>query len=244
MARIGRCQSLGTSLRARSWRSAALVLVAVAVVATFLLMTRTAASAGLEGVEISMLIGGRQFFPYDEIADVLFVGKTVHLVLRSGERIAVARNAMLHGSGLAPLVERIREGAVGQRRNPDSPIAALARGNRNLSGWLRDLRGAATPGMGNYRKSAITSDALWRVLEDPSADAATRAAAAVALGNTTDASRRTRIASVATTVASPRLRVALETIGSGTDRDELLEEMLEDVELESARSARIGGDES
>lgn len=214
----------------------ALTGTAIAVVTAYLLVARTAATAGPDGVEIFMLVEGRQFFPYDEIADVVFVGKAVQVILRSGERVPVARNAVLDGSQLASLAERIREGAHTHRREPDPTIAALSRGKRDISDWLRDLRGAA--GLGNYRKSAPTSDALWRVLEDPNADASARAAAAVALGSTTEASPRTRIAAIASTVASPRLRVALETIVDGTDRDELLADMLEDVEIESARAAR------
>jgi hypothetical protein len=62
----------------RRCRPLALTGAAIAVVATYLLVARTAATAGPDGVEIFMLIEGRQFFRYDEIADVVFVGKAVH----------------------------------------------------------------------------------------------------------------------------------------------------------------------
>ena len=105
------------------------------------------------------------------------------------------------------VLSRIRAALEHGRSLPHSTEARdlLARAGRSTAEWLaalREQRGQTR----DYRASAVPTDELWRVLEDPAAPADARAAAAFVLHG----GDKIRLQNAAKTTASPRLRFALE----------------------------------
>jgi len=131
------------------------------------------------------------------------------------------------------LAARIRE-VIYLRRARDNTFnpRTLARRERELHEWLHALRSLLTRTTGFRDEEPPTPEALLAIVEDGSAAAIDRAAAAIALSQADDAiKQRVRVAADAT--AAPRLRVALE---AAIDQDEQkLASALE--EIERAREA-------
>ena len=132
--------------------------------------------------------------------------------------------ALVHASLRARIVEawqghRLRAGET-------SVHGALARGERGVAEWRKALASIRSAD-GGYRQTATRDEDLWRVVEDVSAPADARAAAALALRSAADAPARLRVAAEA--VASPHLRIALETAADREAEDAALDEALERV---------------
>jgi hypothetical protein len=117
-----------------------------------------------------------------------------------------------------------REGAVDPR--------TLARGDREVGVWLGVLRSTLERSTGFRDAEPPSPDALLALVEDASARAIDRAAAAIALSRA-DASFKRRVRVVAETTAAPQLRVALEA--AVEDDEQKLASALE--EIERAREA-------
>lgn len=132
------------------------------------------------------------------------IGASVVVELRDGERVQLD----LDGDAEA-LVRRIEAG----RRDFDGPAAsvlALARGERTLSDWRRDLEEllARPPG---YREAPLGVVELTRELSDASAPADRRIGAALALrSKAPEEVARIRVA--ADTCADDAVRLALEAV--------------------------------
>jgi hypothetical protein len=92
--------------------------------------------------------------------------------------------------------------------------AMLARGSRDVKGWVDALRSIGVGANSSFRTAPIAPDQLLRVVEDPRATPATRAAAALALGADLSDVERTRLEAATRAVAEPKLRVALERVTS------------------------------
>lgn len=109
--------------------------------------------------------------------------------------------------------------------------AALARNDRPAREWAASLKGLAAGDHRIYRVAPIESHTLFEVLEDPARAASARLAAAVALGASLDEAGRARMKDVASGVAEPKLRVALEKVAAGTDDDETTE-LLQEIDAQ------------
>lgn len=135
---------------------------------------------------------------------------------------------------LNELVASLIEDHLARRDDDDEPLVArLCRGSRATERWLGDLRRLA---QGDYRRGAPHPDQLWRVVEDGSADASARAAAARLLP-TSDETDRRRLRLAADNVAAPRLRVALQTMARSEEEER--DAILATLEVEGSSMASL-----
>ncbi len=193
-------------------------------------------TVGADGVLTSWL-GWKHFYPYEEIVSVLPYEHGITLALKSGKTVNIATSPARRTT--IPLVAMNRDAvamrideamtAFAQHRGADA-TAMVARGGRTVTEWLEALRALASAS--DYRQSALPREALWRVAEDPAAEATARAGAAVALRGTITDEDRARLRVAAEASASPRVRVALEAAASAQDDKDVeaaLEELKEDA---------------
>jgi hypothetical protein len=108
----------------------------------------------------------------------------------------------------------------------------LRRDGPDVRAWLARLRTLAHH-RDPYRAAGVTPDALWRLMDDPSAGESERAAAAVILAAGASGEERSRLRGVAARVASPRVRVAIERVAEGAEEDDLAAAM---AAVEDARA--------
>ncbi len=189
-------------------------------------LTRVEIEVGADGVLVRGL-GLCRFFANADVAEVEpRATGAIRLVLRGGEKIDLAEQAVGIGVKLAgpvatrgTLAERVERALATFREHAAHRVLAsqLARGGRDADRWRADLD-ALAKAEGTYRDATVRDEDLWRVLEDAAAPADARAAAAAVLrerggGVVERASARLRV--VAEAVASPQLRVALETAADG-----------------------------
>ncbi|MGE0785051.1 MAG: hypothetical protein AB7S26_05130 [Sandaracinaceae bacterium] len=196
---------------------------------------------GGDGVLITWL-GRKRFIAHREIETVsttqMGFGRSRRnvavLTLQSGEAVNLPTGSPVWDSGHCELLaERIRQARRTAEEGGVAPSALLLRGDRDLGEWVRALR---TRDVTDLRSPAVSKDHFWRVIEDPGADPAMRAAAVVALGTDLTDTDRQRLARAAKVVAAPKLRVVLE---DGPDAsEEEVAEMLEEVEAGSERRRR------
>jgi hypothetical protein len=201
---------------------------------------RAHVTVGADGVLVRWL-WQRRFFRIADIASAEVVGPRgaapsthssifVRLKLRSGEvldlcvalrkRGVVSEGAhdwaRMRGEMIA---ERIREAIEAHGPGGDAPwsASALSRGERSVPdwlAWLRDVRARVA----TFREGIeLARDELWRVVEDPTASAEHRAAAAVALAPDLDDDGKSKLRIAARAAAAPKLRVALEAAADADD---------------------------
>lgn len=181
---------------------------------------------GDDGVVVAQRMK-RVFHPRAEIvgADVPSGRAVVTLVKASGPQ-------MIHGIGLDEGHARGAVHAMTQRwlaAAPDLRLHAFARNGRTVEEWRNDIR-TRIAGQQGYRADGLTVEDAEAVLASAGADPEARIGAALALAA---AGRRTRIADVIAPIADARVRVALETIASGSEETGVIEEVA------AARRARI-----
>ena len=192
--------------------------------------------AGADGVLRRGLLT-RRFIPIADIARVQCTPSRVRLRLRSGRTHDVP---IWHGDDVfrargdrmvtraALFAERI-EAALERddRRAPPLDPSKLARpADMPAAAWMQSLSELASD-QGTFRQPATTPEQLWDVVDDGSAAAASRAAAAVALRATLDDHGRQRLRLAAESTAAPHLRVAFERAAESDDAP--LAEALDDL---------------
>lgn len=170
------------------------------------------------GLLIAQEPGGETFLPFADEAQLS----------RAEARIREAMNAFREGRG-SGTGGPFRE-ATGRARS----ALFVRRGGRSLVEWATALRalGAAAETAGGPRER------LFRIVEDPAADAGDRVAAAVALGGDHDEERRARLHAAVNTVAAPKLRLALER-AVAIESEAESEAMLAELEANEARVQRV-----
>ncbi|MBK9258986.1 MAG: hypothetical protein IPM54_04045 [Polyangiaceae bacterium] len=213
----------------------------------FALFTRTHLRVGADGVALRWF-GRERFIPYDEVAAIEPYEEQrtqwrhwagVHLKLRSGEVITlpIASVGDVGGPRTRLVTRRLQEALADHQRGARaSAEARLARGERPMLAWVRELRQAGSGAAANHRVAPVPTDRLLELAEDPRADPVTRASAAVALGaaaESDDIRDRLRVAARAT--AAPRLRIAIERAALVDDEAQLAEALAE-VEAEAKNS--------
>jgi hypothetical protein len=235
------------------------VLAFVALIVMTLVPSRVA--IGTDGIAVRWF-GHTRYFPRSQIIDVSAyrVGgrrqrEGIALTIEPGKtvRIPVEDVRRRDGSGekLAMMMERIREAMdldtstaaetrarANHRQASTDIVSRIRRDGRDVREWIRALRTLGAEADASHRVAAIPREALWQLVDDAASPAASRAAAAVALG-TDDPVARIRIADAARATAEPRLRVALESVARGaTDDDEIASAMDDLTADERARFAR------
>ena len=197
---------------------ALVVLIAsvAALVAWHLLPTRI--EVGADGIAASWA-GRRAFIPFGEVGWAHALDEpqgsstyaAVAIARTDGTTVRLLINDHLEGSARRDLLlARIQEALAAHGAGPERWDAhALARRDRPASAWIRDLRAVGSGADADHRRAPVPGARLWAVVEDASAEATTRAAAAVALASTASEDGRERIRIAARSTASPELREAL-----------------------------------
>jgi len=215
----------------------AFVFVAAYLAYTFALaFAPTTVLVGTDGFIQKWLLSST-FFPFSRVTGVTTykeqVGgkqqRGVRVRLTGGDEVRLPTGQTdvgdVEAASLAARIEQARrahaEGARGLRTE------VLDRGHMEPRDWVRALRRLGE-GAHDHRTAAVPIEVLLRRVEDGSATAEERVSAAIAAtsGGDPEATRRVRVAAEAT--ASPRLRVALETV-SDTGARELSEEALSEA---------------
>lgn len=200
--------------------------VAAVLYTALLSLWPTTVRVGTDGVFTSWL-GRRRFLAHEGTIGASFFhevvgGKNyygVDVVRRDGERVRLATGQGAVGEMQARQLEhRIREAADLRGRGD---AGTIARGDRSLPDWLRDLRRLGA-GATHHRSAATPPDVLLRIVEDSGATEEARAGAAVAAVTGGDEEARARVRVAAETSASPELRALLADIADGADDDALV----------------------
>lgn len=200
---------------------------------------RRRAHVGSDGVRLERGIAWDRFLAYGEIADARVSRMQsssssnqqyfqAALKLHDGGEERVGFHSRDEAEAFARQVLEARDRAV------DAPVVeALVRDTDDAAAWVKRLR--AVTQRHSHRHQATSPDRLLAILESPAASPRDRAAAAVALGPALDDGSRKRIADVASSTASPRLRVVLDAVRDDAD-DEALAEALASLEAEEAQA--------
>jgi hypothetical protein len=206
-------------------------LLAFAVYALVSALQRREVVVGTDGIAYKKTFR-TEFIPYGSLASVEQDTRGARLILKDGRRILLPtrsagdRPLPLASRSAAPrtpaeaqrrvLVERIRAAmeAGGGSGMAQVAMDRLDRRGRSRQAWTEDL-GKVLGADGDYRSALVSPEDLGGVIEDPSAPAERRVAAAVALAarEGEEARRRVRIAVEA--CADDDLRGALEAAAEG-----------------------------
>jgi hypothetical protein len=180
----------------------AYLAIALAGTAAFRRASRIA--VGVDGVLVKGTSRTR-FFAYRELDGARAEGSDIELLRR--DRVMV--RLQLHGDDVArreAILARVRDSIEHARATSDARATNLA-ASSTAAQLARSAGGGA-----DYRTASLTRDELWALVEGPSIDGATRAAAAAALVRTGDDAQRARLRVVAESCAEPRTRVALHEV--------------------------------
>lgn len=132
------------------------------------------------------------------------------------------------GAPLARALEEARAAWVARQRAPDLE-GAVSRGDRTAVQWLDALRRLGSADDSAYRAVVVDVDLLLRRLDDARERPSARAAAAVVLAASGDATTATRLRIAAESMADPRARVALENVAEASN-DAAIAEALETLD--------------
>jgi hypothetical protein len=205
----------------------------------------TRLDVGADGIALRWL-GRTRFIAYEDIEGVARYARDwgrskiygLSIVLRSAEEVLVPISMQEWGDGdpVSLIEERIEEAMHAFRKGGAAADAALLRrGERAMSDWISALRSLGAGANADLRTAPVPRDRLFRIVEDPAAAPADRAAAAVALGGDLDDDGRARLKAVAEATAAPRLRIAIEKAATEPD-GAALEEALAALEVDEEKA--------
>jgi hypothetical protein len=242
---IGAATALRPSPHAGAVVMMLVLLTLFATLAGFLVPSKL--DVGADGIALHWL-GTRRFIGYAQIACVTTYEKGfgrsrtagLSFRLRSGEELLVPVARRAADVEIAVIDERVREAMKSFESGEGAAEGArLERQGRSIADWVTALRGIGAGADASLRTAPIPRDRLFRIVEDPTARAAERAAAAVALGGELDDESRVRLRSVAEATAAPRLRVAIESAAGGDGA--AMEAALAELDEEEERARVRGG---
>lgn len=215
------------------------------ILGALLMVFPSRAAVGTDGISVRRF-GREEFISLDGIADAVVAEgdrvfgaelAVVRLLDRDG---AIVRELVVDQKKMGPFSEGIhaaidaRARALAQRINEVIALrhardaafdpATLARGDRPLDAWIRELRTYLTRATGFRDAQAPSHDALLAIVEDASASPIDRVAAAIVVGPR----ERERVRIAASATAEAHLRVALEA--SLDDDEQKLASALEEIE--------------
>jgi hypothetical protein len=197
----------------------------------------THVSVGADGVLLEWL-GTTRFVRWSSVAAIEAFGQGVVLALEKGEWLTLRTPAApeRHHPERDAMIERMHVAwrAHDKARSGDSVARLVSRAGGRTREWVRAIRGIATSWNG-YRTVGVPAERLWRVVEDPAAERASRTGAALALAPSLDATGQSRLYAAASSCAEPRLRIALTmaaTAAGATALDEDLAAALDVIESE------------
>jgi hypothetical protein len=212
----------------------------------------TRVHVGCDGIRVRHDLRRSSFHPYSTIAGVDLRDADLVIYFRNGRSLSVAFDGRLmrtllsgrRGSGSASssddarnLAARIKEHVARLSDEPTNDLASFVeRSGRTTMDWL-----AAVDRLGDdradYRGPAMSTEILWRLVEDDNAQLTARAGAAVALRRSINADGRARLRRIAEGSAALRLREVLGAVSDLPDVDEVIARALDPV-LDSAEEER------
>lgn len=178
---------------------------------------------GADGVMLRSL-GRRRFVRFDRIREVMPTSLGVQLELEDGRELEIrltqqANRATAQVERLMTAIEEGRAAYATLARSEEE--AFLARGERDLDTWMREMRAIGEESGAGYRALAIPHERLWEIVQNPSADPSAREGAALALRASLDEEGKKTLAGVVEATASPRLRVTLDAVAKTDDETKL-----------------------
>ncbi len=191
---------------------------------------------GLDGV-LATSPGTRALLRFENIRDVASDADALRITTNDGVVHRVLSDADDEGIRSA-ILDRLREArAIAKSRGGEGSVALalLERGSRTLGAWRGELASILTAAKG-FRAAAVGADDLAVVMDDTSATAEQRIAAAIALGAVPENRARIRVA--AETSVSPKMRVALDALADGEHDDAIFEAALEEAAEAEEREER------
>jgi hypothetical protein len=197
---------------------------------------------GIDGVHVRWLWWSR-YVPFSRVQSVrpYSVG-AVHgaeLLLDDGSKqpILISRGTETEVANLAAArVHQAFEAYLARRGSADMS-EALARRARSPSEWLTALRALGAGANAGMRTATVSHERLWEIVGDPSAPAARRAGAAVALASRGSEEDRSRVRIAAKGIAEPKLRFAVEKSADEAASDAELCEALGELEAGQEKNA-------
>ncbi len=218
--RIGELLLAGLAATAVSW---------AALYAIYASLRRREAAIGTDGVVFRGAFR-KVFLPYTRMVRVWRAPRGVRVLLRGTSRsvllptasaLRVASRAAAEPGSMEHrtrevVLARIQQ-ALAAGRAPDAASAnaeRLDRRGRALAAWRDELRGLLD-GRRGYRTGELSPSDLARLIEDASAPAERRVAAAVALSSQDQAETRRRVRIAAEASVDADLRAALEAAAEG-----------------------------
>jgi hypothetical protein len=186
------------------------------------LLASAALEVGRDGILLRRRLGSR-YLPYASLESAWGTATTLVLKPRGHKplRFTVAQGSRADREQICEaMVRRIEEARqVFAQSSPVEGAAALvAPGGRSAMQWVHEVRELVRAR--SYREAVLDADRLWRVVDDPSMTASTRAGAAMALA-AIDEDARSRLRVAAEACADPKLRIALAQVAEGTEEAEM-----------------------
>lgn len=163
--------------------------------------------------------GNKRFIAFSKILHVspTRVGVVIHLLTGREIEIRLTQKDGAADAQAKALFKQIEAGIASHRDlGRADEEAFLARGARDVSTWLREMRAIGAGDRGGYRVNSIPRDRLWAVVENPAADPSARQGAALALSASLADDERVRLLALAQKTASPRVRIAFDGVGRAT----------------------------
>lgn len=190
---------------------------------------------GLDGVLARSRLG-RSLLRFEDLRDVVAEHDALRITTNDGTVHRVLTDADDEAMRAA-MRDRLREArAIASSRGGEGSVARamLERGTRSMGAWRGELASILTAAKG-FRAASVNSDELAGVMDDTSATAEQRIAAAIALGAVPENRARIRVA--AETSVSPKMRVALDALAEGEHDDAIFEAALEEAAEAEQREA-------
>lgn len=185
----------------------------------------------------------RRFVPFSSIDAVERYEETVmgkHLigaVLQTGGgdvRLPMGEGQFGAPERCAQLVASLRTALDAYRHRGVADTAMqLQPGARDTRAWIEELRRVGEGANAGPREAPVPRERLWRIAEDPTAEGAARAAAAVALRAGLDDGGRARLRIAAEGTAQPEVRAAIEA--AVAEDEAAIAEAMEPVRRTSVR---------
>ncbi|WP_438002908.1 hypothetical protein WME89_28755 [Sorangium sp. So ce321] len=214
----------------------------------------TASRVGIVVGSDGILVRG-QFVPYSEIGSVRYeswrepgygddmptLELSMSLELVDGDRLQLANH---FPDGLRDAIDEARAAWAAGELDPEveSDVEvgsdAVACGERTGLDWLRALRGLGLGAAGGYRTTGPDAGQMSRLLDDVRSRPWARAAAAIVLAASGDATATSKLRIAAEATANPLLRARLKEVADARD-DAALAEALEALD-EADREEHAG----
>ena len=177
---------------------------------------------GADGI-LRRWLGMRKFVKLADIRSVVEEKRSVLLGLADGKQWRIPT---VEPGTIAATIRQALE--THGPSHAGAELASLERGTRTIKEWLVRLKQLGEGANATLRTAPLSPDGLWAIIEDASADAHARVAATIALRSTGSFDKK-RVDDAAQAIASPKLRVALETCAASED-ETAYEKALAEVE--------------